>query len=163
MQRALTLIITVFLILQLSSCKITIEKEMELGGDVNDIVAISVYEVEREEYIGSEIGDSVLDIPGECEPIYTLTGDEIKLFVDELLALEYARDEIVPFPVDYAHLFAPGYVVFIEYACMGCDVYAEMGIYTHRHHDTGISHSYSHDDCRGEVSFTELIEKYLTD
>ena len=160
MQRALTLIIMVFLILQLSSCKITIEKEMELCGDVNDIVAISVYEVEREEYIGSEMGDSVLNIRDECEPIYTLTGAEIKAFVNELFALEYARDEIVPLPVDYAHLFAPGYVVFIEYACTGCDVYAEMGIYTHRHHEAGISYSYSHDDCRGESTFDELIEKY---
>ena len=160
MKRAFTLIIVVFLMLQISSCKITIEKEMELGGDNCDIVAISVYEVEREEYIGSEIGDSVLDIRDECEPLYTLRGEEIEAFVSELLALEYARDEIVPLPVDYAHLFAPGYVVFIEYACTGCDVFAEMGIYIHRHNDTGISHSYSHDDCRGEVSFNELVEKY---
>ena len=160
MKRALTLIITVFLILQLLSCKVTIEKKMELGGNVNDIVAISVYEVEREEYIGSETGDSVLDIRDKCEPLYTLRGEKIEAFVSELLALEYVRDEIVPLPVDYAHLFAPGYIVFIEYDCTGCDVFAEMGIYTHRHHDTGISHSYSHDDCRGEVSFNELVEKY---
>ena len=160
MKKVFTLTVAVFLILQLASCKVTIEKEMELGGDNCDIVAISVYEVEREEYIGSETGDSVLDIRDECEPLYTLRGEEIEAFVSELLALEYARDELVPLPVDYAHLFAPGYVVFIEYACTGCDVFAEMGIYTHRHNDTGISHSYSHDDCRGEVSFDELVEKY---
>lgn len=160
MKKALIIIMTVLIAIQLSSCKITIKKKMELGGDVNDIVAISVYEVEREEYIGSEMGDSVLNIRDECEPVYTLTGAEIKAFVNELFALEYARDEIVPLPIDYAHLFAPGYVVFIEYACTGCDVYAEMGIYTHRHHEAGISYSYSHDDCRGESTFDELIEKY---
>ena len=104
----------------------------------------------------------LLDCRYSKEPLST-NCEYTNLTFDELLALEYARDEIVPFPVDYAHLFAPGYVVFIEYACMGCDVYADMGIYSHRHHDTGISLSYSHDDCRGEVSFTELIEKYLAD
>ena len=160
MKRALTFIITVFLILQLLSCKVTIEKKMELGGNVNDIVAISVYEVEREEYIGSETGDSVLDIRDKCEPLYTLRGEKIEAFVSELLALEYARDEIAPLHIDYAHLFAPGYVVFIEYFCGGCDVYAEKGIYTHGHYDGGIRYVYSHDDCRGEVSFNELVEKY---
>ena len=157
----ITLIIIAFIMLQLSSCKITIDKKMELGGDVSDIVAISVYEVEREEYIGSDIGDSVLEIRDKCEPVYTLTGDEIKAFVDELLALEYARDAIVPLPIDYAHLFAPGYVVFIEYSCTGFDVYAEKGIYTHRHSDNNIQYSYSPDDCRGEISFVDFIEKYL--
>ncbi len=160
MKKVLAFIITVFFILQLSSCKVTIEKEMALGGDVNDIVAISIYEVEREEYIGSDADDSVLEIRSECEPICVLEGEEIAAFVVELLALEYARDEIAPLHIDYAHLFAPGYVVFIEYSCTGCDVYAEKGIYTHSHYDGGIRYSYSHDDCRGDVSFEEFIEKF---
>ena len=160
MKKALAFIITVFFILQLSSCKVTIEKEMALGGDIDDIVAISIYEVERDEYIGSEVGDSVLDIREEYAPVCVLEGDEIEVFADELLALEYARDEIAPLHIDYAHLFAPGYVVFIEYFCGGCDVYAEKGIYTHGHYDGGIRYVYSHDDCRGEVSFNELVEKY---
>jgi hypothetical protein len=163
MKKALTLMLAVFVILQLSACKVTIEKEMALGGDVNDIVAISIYEVEGEEYIGSEADDSVLDIRSECEPICVLEGEEIAAFVGELLALEYARDEIFPLHVDYAHLFAPGYVVFIEYSCTGCDVYAEKGIYTHSHYDGGIRYSYSHDDCRSAGAFDELIEKYITD
>ena len=159
-KKTLTLIIVVLLMLQLSSCKVTIEKEMTLGGDVNDVVEISIYEVEREEYIGSDAGDSVLDIREKCEPICTLDGEEAGAFLIELLALEYARDEIFPLHVDYAHLFAPGYVVFIEYSCGGCDVFAEKGIYTHRHYDGNIGYNYSPDDCRGEVSLTELVEKY---
>ena len=160
MKRVLTLIFAIFMIFLLSSCKITIEKEMELGGDINDIVAIRIYEVEREEYIGSQIDDSVLDIRDQCEPVYILKDEEVEAFISELLTLEYARDEIIPLHVDYAHLFAPGYVVFIEYACTGCDVFAEKGIYTHRHYDGGgIGYSYSHDDCRGDVSFDEFIEK----
>lgn len=160
MKRVPALIIVIFMIFQFSSCKITIEKEMALGGDVNDIVAISIYEVEGEEYIGSDADDSVLDIRSECEPICVLEDEEIEAFVSELLTLEYARDEIIPLHVDYAHLFAPGYVVFIEYSCTGCDVYAEKGIYTHSHYDGGIRYSYSHDDCRGDVSFEEFIEKF---
>ena len=160
MKRVLTLIFAIFMIFQLSSCKITIEKEMELGGDINDIVAIKIYEVEREEYIGSQIDDSVLDIRDQYEPVYILNDEEIDAFVSELLTLEYARDEIIPLHVDYAHLFAPGYVVLIEYACTGCDVFAEMGIYTHGHYDGGIGYIYSHDDCRGDVSFDEFIEKF---
>lgn len=163
MKKTLILIISVFLIFQLTSCKVTIKTEMALGGEIDDIVAISIYEIEREEYIGSDADDSVLDIPDECEPICTLGGDEADAFVSELLALEYAREEIFPLHVDYAHLFAPGYVVFIEYSCGGCDVFAEKGIYTHRHYDESIGHNYFPDDCRGEVSFTELIEKHLTD
>ena len=161
MRKIFAFIISVVLVMQLSSCKITIEKKMELGGDVNDIVAINVYEVEREEYIGSEMGDSVLEIRDECEPVCTLMGDEIKPFIDDLLALEYARNEFFPLHIDYAHLFAPGYVVFIEYSCAGCDVYAEKGIYTHSHSDDNIQYSYSPDDCRGEISFADFIEKYL--
>ena len=161
MRKIFAFIISVVLVMQLSSCKITIEKKMELGGDVNDIVAINVYEVEREEYIGSEMGDSVLEIRDECEPVCTLMGDEIKPFIDDLLTLKYARNELFPLHIDYAHLFAPGYVVFIEYSCTGFDVYAEKGIYTHRHSDDNIQYSYSPDDCRGEISFTDFIEKYL--
>ena len=161
MRKIFAFIISVVLVMQLSSCKITIEKKMELGGDVNDIVAINVYEVEREEYIGSEMGDSVLEIRDECEPVCTLMGDEIKPFIDDLLALKYARNEFFPLHIDYAHLFAPGYVVFIEYSCTGFDVYAEKGIYTHRHSDDNIQYSYSPDDCRGEISFADFIEKYL--
>ena len=160
MKKALTLILAVLLMLQLSACKVTIEKKMTLGGDVNDVVAISIYEVEREEYIGSDADDSVLNIREECEPICTLDGEEADAFVSELLALEYARDEKFPLHVDYAHLFAPGYVVFIEYSCGGCDVFAEKGIYTHRHYDENIGYNYSPDDCRGDVSFDELIEKF---
>ena len=161
MRKIFAFIISVVLVMQLSSCKITIEKKMELGGDVNDIVAINVYEVEREEYIGSEMGDSVLEIRDECEPVCTLMDDEIKPFIDDLLTLKYARNEFFPLHIDYAHLFAPGYVVFIEYSCTGFDVYAEKGIYTHRHSDDNIQYSYSPDDCRGEISFTDFIEKYL--
>ena len=163
MKKALLLIMTFFLVLQLSSCMVTIKKEMTLGGDISDIVAVSIYEVEREEYIGSEQDDSVLDIRDEHAPVRTLEGDEVETFIGELLALEYARDEILPLPVDYAHLFSPGYVVFIEYSCGGCDVYAEKGIYTHGHYDGGIRYVYSHDDCRGEVSFTDLIEKFINE
>lgn len=160
MKRALYIITAIFMIFQLSSCKITIEKEIQLGCNINDIVAINIYEVEREEYIGSQVDDSVLDIRDQCEPAYTLEDEEIEAFVSELLTLEYARDEIIPLPVDYAHFFAPGYVVFIEYSCTGCDIFAEMGIYTHGHYDGGIRYSYSHDDCRGDVSFEQFIEKF---
>jgi hypothetical protein len=163
MKKLFALLITALIILTLSSCKVTIKKEMQLGGEIDDIISINIYEVEREEYIGSDIDDSVLDIRNECEPVCTLVGDEIDGFVRELLALEYARDVILPLPIDYALLFADGYVVFIEYSCTGCDVYAEKGIYTHSHYDQNIRHSYSPDDCRGAVSFNQFIEKFITD
>ena len=95
MKRVLTLIFAIFMIFQLSSCKITIEKELELGCDINDIVAINIYEVEREEYIGSQIDDSVLDIRDQYEPVYILKDEEIDAFISELLTLEYARDEML--------------------------------------------------------------------
>ena len=80
MKKLFTLLITALIILTLSSCKVTIKKEMQLGGEIDDIISINIYEVEREEYIGSDIDDSVLDIRNEYEPVCTLVGDEIDGF-----------------------------------------------------------------------------------
>ena len=162
MKKATVLVTVIALIFSLCSCKRTVRKEMMLGGNGRDITHVDIYSVARDNYIGSKADDSVLNIRENEVPIRTLEGEDIATFIDELMELEYAKDVVFPFHVDYAHLFSPGYVVFIEYSCGNCDVYAEKGIYIHDHYDEdSVRYHYSPDDCRSEMGWSGFINKYV--
>ena len=154
MKKTLILFIALILIFSLTSCVITLTREFELGQDANNIVSVDIYRID-------EFDCEVHEIPDKHEPIYSITGDEIKPFISELSTLEYKRDAIFPLPIDYAHIFKEGYIVFIEYGNGGYDVYAEQGIYTHCFVEGNVYHLYDFDDYRGEKSWDDFIESYI--
>lgn len=122
MKKLTLFILNIFLLFTLSSCVITIKEELTLGDNIDNITTIDIYyETSEEEHISIDI----VDFKENKEIHYSISGEEIEDFINKLLNLEYKRKAIFPLPIDYAHLFYPGYIVFINYSNGGTDVFAK--------------------------------------
>ena len=156
MKKILSLLLVVLTTFTLSSCTLKLEDEYRIGGEVEQVSHIDVYNVETIE------GD-VLDILDTASPVYTIRDAEATGFVSELLSVDYGNKVYFPAPIDYAHIFSPGYVVFINYVDGDFDVYAEKGVYVHSGRLTadGASHYFYYPHSYlGDTPWSEFIEKY---
>ena len=156
MKKILALAIVLTIVFSLTSCTVKLPDDWRLGGEISEVAKVDVYLVDSVE-------GSVLDIRDTDTLIYTIEGAKANEFITELLAADYGNKVYFPAPIDYAHVFKPGYIVFIEYSDGNCDVYAEQGVYIHRHNedDGRVTHSYSHHSYMGDTPWNQFIEKYI--
>lgn len=159
MKKVFALVMSVIIVLSLSACTVKLEKETRLGDEIERVSHVDVYNV-------GEIEWSVLDIRDTASPVYTIRDAEATDFVSELLSVDYGNKVYFPALIDYAHIFSPGYVVFINYVDGDFDVYAEKGVYVHSGRLTadGASHyHYYPHSYFGDTPWPEFIEKYTND
>lgn len=159
MKKLTLFILNIFLLFTLSSCVITIKEELSLGDNIDNITTIDIYyETSEEEHISIDI----VDFKENKEIYYSISSEEIEDFINNLLNLEYKRKAIFPLPIDYAHLFYPGYIVFINYNSEGTDVFAKKGIYTHTFNSEGkVYYNYNNASCQGDNTWETFIESYV--
>lgn len=159
MKKLTLFILNIFLLFTLSSCVITIKEELTLGDNIDNITTIDIYyETSEEEHISIDI----VDFKENKEIHYSIPSEKIEDFINNLLNLEYKRKTIFPLPIDYAHLFYPGYIVFINYNNGGTDVFAKKGIYTHAFNNEGKTYyNYNNASCQGDNTWETFIESYV--
>ena len=156
MKKAITLLISLLLLVCLSSCA-NIKKEVELSQDRTNVVSIEIYNSERSYYEG--------DIHGfleENEPIWVLESEKNSDFLDALCAFEYEEEKVFfPIPMDGGCDYQ-GYIIAIVYSDGGYDIFAEDGSYSYAIGSDGQGrHKYDHSDYCGDVAWNDFVEQYI--
>jgi len=156
MKKAITLLISLLLLVCLSSCA-NIKKEVELSQDRTNVASIEIYNSERAYY--------ERDIHGfleENEPIWVLESEKNSDFLDALCAFEYEEEKVFfPIPMDGGCDYQ-GYIIAIVYSDGGYDIFAEDGSYSYAIGSDGKErHKYDHSDYCGDVAWNDFVEQYI--
>ena len=134
------------LVFSLSSC-FAINKKLRIIGDTDEITSIDVY------YIDITDKEITLDTIDEYEPIYSVPANEWGSFADKMETIIYKKYFIIV-PVDYSVLFAPGYIVCIEFSDGMREIFSEQGTLTHN--------GFYPEKYNGSLSWAEEIETFIT-
>ncbi len=145
MKKILICITALILIFPLSSC-IPINKKLRIIGNTEDITSIDVY------YIDVTDEDIIPDTIDEYEPVYSVPATELVAFANKMETIVYKKNYILA-PVDYTKIFAPGYIVCIEFSDGIREVFSEKGTLTHN--------GYYPEEYNGPLSWTEEIESFI--
>lgn len=146
MKKALICITALMLVFSLSSC-FAINKKLRIIGDTDEITSIDVY------YIDITDEEITLDTIDEYEPIYSVPANEWGSFADKMETIIYKKYFIIV-PVDYSVLFAPGYIVCIEFSDGMREIFSEQGTLTHN--------GFYPEKYNGSLSWAEEIESFIT-
>ena len=146
MKKALICITALMLVFSLSSC-FAINKKLRIIGDTDEITSIDVY------YIDITDKEITLDTIDEYEPIYSVPANEWGSFADKMETIIYKKYFIIV-PVDYSVLFAPGYIVCIEFSDGMREIFSEQGTLTHN--------GFYPEKYNGSLSWAEEIESFIT-
>ena len=146
MKKALICITALMLVFSLSSC-FAINKKLRIIGDTDEITSIDVY------YIDITDKEITLDTIDEYEPIYSVPANEWGSFADKMETIIYKKYFIIV-PVDYSVLFAPGYIVCIEFSDGMREIFSEQGTLTHN--------GFYPEKYNGSLSWAEEIETFIT-
>ena len=146
MKKALICITALMLVFSLSSC-FAINKKLRIIGDTDEITSIDVY------YIDITDKEITLDTIDEYEPIYSVPANEWGSFADKMETIIYKKYYIIV-PVDYSIIFAPGYIVCIEFSDGMCEIFSEQGTLTHN--------GFYPEKYNGSLSWAEEIESFIT-
>ena len=146
MKKLLICIITLILVFSLSSC-ISINKKLRIIGNTEDIIAIDVYYID---VTNEKIVTKTID---EYEPVYSVPADELVAFANKMETIIYKKNYIIV-PVDYSVLFAPGYIVCIEFSDGMREIFSEQGTLTHN--------GFYPEKYNGSLSWAEEIETFIT-
>ena len=134
------------LVFSLSSC-FAINKKLRIIGDTDEITSIDIY------YIDITDKEITLDTIDEYEPIYSVPANEWGSFADKMETIIYKKYFIIV-PVDYSVLFAPGYIVCIEFSDGMREIFSEQGTLTHN--------GFYPEKYNGPLSWAEEIESFIT-
>lgn len=145
MKKSLVFISALILVFSLSSC-ISINKKLRIIGDSEDITSIDVY------YVDATVGEIVSDTIDEYEPVYSVPSNELVDFADKMETIVYKKKYILA-PVDYQKVFAPGYIVCIEFSDGKREIFSEQGTLTHN--------GYYPEKYNGPLSWEEEIETLI--
>ena len=137
---------SLILVFSLSSC-ISINKKLKIIGNIDDITAIDIY------YIDIKDEEIVQDTIDEYEPIYSVPANDFVAFANKLETIVYKKNYIFA-PVDYKKVFAPGYIVCIEFSDGEREIFSEQGTLTHN--------GYYPEKYNGSLSWTEEIESFIS-
>ena len=146
MKKALICITALMLVFSLSSC-FAINKKLRIIGDTDEITSIDIY------YIDITDKEITLDTIDEYEPIYSVPANEWGSFADKMETIIYKKYFIIV-PVDYSVLFAPGYIVCIEFSDGMREIFSEQGTLTHN--------GFYPEKYNGPLSWAEEIESFIT-
>ena len=146
MKKALICITALMLVFSLTSC-FAINKKLRIIGDTDEITSIDVY------YIDITDKEITLDTIDEYEPIYSVPANEWGSFADKMETIIYKKYFIIV-PVDYSVLFAPGYIVCIEFSDGMREIFSEQGTLTHN--------GFYPEKYNGPLSWAEEIESFIT-
>ena len=146
MKKALICITALMLIFSLSSC-FAINKKLRIIGDTDEITSIDVY------YIDITDKEITLDTIDEYEPIYSVPANEWGSFADKMETIIYKKYFIIV-PVDYNIVFAPGYIVCIEFSDGMREIFSEQGTLTHN--------GFYPEKYNGALSWAKEIESFIT-
>lgn len=145
MKKALICITALLLVFSLSSC-FAINKKLRIIGDTDEITSIDVYYIDITD---REITSDTID---EYEPIYSVPANEWGSFADKMETIIYKKYFIIV-PVDYSVLFAPGYIVCIEFSDGMREIFSEQGTLTHN--------GFYPEKYNGPLSWAEEIESFI--
>lgn len=145
MKKALICITALMLVFSLSSC-FAINKKLRIIGDTDEITSIDVYYIDITD---KEITSDTID---EYEPIYSVPANEWGSFADKMETIIYKKYFIIV-PVDYSVLFAPGYIVCIEFSDGMREIFSEQGTLTHN--------GFYPEKYNGPLSWAEEIESFI--
>ena len=145
MKKALICITALMLVFSLSSC-FAINKKLRIIGDTDEITSIDVYYIDITD---KEITSDTID---EYEPIYSVPANEWGSFADKMETIIYKKYYIIA-PVDYKIVFAPGYIVCIEFSDGMREIFSEQGTLTHNGFYT--------QKYNGPLSWAEEIESLI--
>lgn len=146
MKKVLICITALMLVFSLSSC-FAINKKLRIIGDTDEITSIDVYYIDITD---KEITSDTID---EYEPIYSVPANEWGSFADKMETIIYKKYFIIV-PVDYSVLFAPGYIVCIEFSDGMREIFSEQGTLTHN--------GFYPEKYNGPLSWAEEIESFIT-
>ena len=146
MKKVLICITALMLVFSLSSC-FAINKKLRIIGDTDEITSIDVY------YIDVTDKEITLDTIDEYEPIYSVPANEWGSFADKMETIIYKKYFIIV-PVDYSIVFAPGYIVCIEFSDGMREIFSEQGTLTHN--------GFYPEKYNGSLSWAEEIESFIT-
>ena len=146
MKKVLICITALMLVFSLSSC-FAINKKLRIIGDTDEITSIDIY------YIDITDKEITLDTIDEYEPIYSVPANEWGSFADKMETIIYKKYFIIV-PVDYSVLFAPGYIVCIEFSDGMREIFSEQGTLTHN--------GFYPEKYNGPLSWAEEIESFIT-
>lgn len=146
MKKALICITALMLIFSLSSC-FAINKKLRIIGDTDEITSIDVYYIDITD---KEITSDTID---EYEPIYSVPANEWGSFADKMETIIYKKYFIIV-PVDYNIVFAPGYIVCIEFSDGMREIFSEQGTLTHN--------GFYPEKYNGALSWAKEIESFIT-
>ena len=146
MKKVLICITALMLVFSLSSC-FAINKKLRIIGDTDEITSIDVY------YIDITDKEITLDTIDEYEPIYSVPANEWGSFTDKMETIIYKKYFIIV-PVDYSVLFAPGYIVCIEFSDGMREIFSEQGTLTH-------NGGFYPEKYNGPLSWAEEIESFI--
>ena len=145
MKKILICITALILVFSLSSC-IPINKKLRIIGKNEDITAIDVYYIsETDEHITPDTID-------EYEPIYSVPSTDLVAFAEKMETIVYKKDYIFV-SVYYSKIFAPGYIVCIEFSDGEREIFSEKGTLTHN--------GYYPEEYNGPLSWAEEIESFI--
>lgn len=145
MKKVLICITALMLVFSLSSC-FAINKKLRIIGDTDEITSIDVYYIDITD---KEITSDTID---EYEPIYSVPANEWGSFADKMETIIYKKYFIIV-PVDYSVLFAPGYIVCIEFSDGMREIFSEQGTLTHN--------GFYPEKYNGPLSWAEEIESFI--
>ena len=145
MKKLLICIITLILVFSLSSC-VSINKKLRIIGNTEDIIAIDVYYIDVTD---EEIVPETID---EYEPVYSVPADELVAVANKMETIIYKKYFIIV-PVDYSIVFAPGYIVCIEFSDGMREIFSEQGTLTHN--------GFYPEKYNGALSWAEEIESFI--
>ena len=146
MKKALICITALMLVFSLTSC-FAINKKLRIIGDTDEITSIDVYYIDITD---KEITSDTID---EYEPIYSVPANEWGSFADKMETIIYKKYFIIV-PVDYSVLFAPGYIVCIEFSDGMREIFSEQGTLTHN--------GFYPEKYNGSLSWAKEIESFIT-
>ena len=146
MKKALICITALMLVFSLSSC-FAINKKLRIIGDTDEITSIDVY------YIDITDKEITLDTIDEYEPICSVPANEWGSFADKMETIIYKKYYIIA-PVDYSIVFAPGYIVCIEFSDGMREIFSEQGTLTHN--------GFYPEKYNGSLSWAKEIESFIT-
>ncbi|MBQ3016629.1 MAG: hypothetical protein IJD79_07610 [Clostridia bacterium] len=145
MKKILICAIATVLVFSLASC-IPINKKLNIIGDIEDITAIDVY------YIDITDEKIVSDTLDEYESVYSVPAGDISDFAKEMETIVYKKYYCI-IPIDYIRVFAPGYIVCIEFSDGEHEIFSQKGTLTHN--------GYYPEEYSGPLSWEEEIESLI--
>ena len=146
MKRLLVCVTSLILAFSLCSC-ISVNKKLNIIGNTEDITSIDVY------YIDVTDEDITADTIDDYSPVYSVPANELVDFADKMETIVYKKNYILA-PVDYVKIFAPGYIVCIEFSDGIREIFSEQGTLTHN--------GYYPEKYNGSLSWAEEIESFIT-